>query len=184
MRETNASCWRSDIAAEQARVKFSSEFEMENESPPVKTGGSSRMKTAVLVIGVIAVGAVMALTGKNQQCGCLPPATGSAWQTPGSGEFGRTGRPRLLDLGATKCIPCKKMAPILDELKEEYVGQMDVEFIDVRQNRDAASQYGIQSIPTQIFFDASGKERFRHEGFFAKEDILKKWEELGVAVKH
>ena len=72
------------------------------------------------------------------------------------------------------------MAPILDELKEEYAGRMDVEFIDVWQNRDAVSQYGIQSIPTQIFFEAAGKELYRHEGFFAKEDILKKWRELGV----
>ena len=76
------------------------------------------------------------------------------------------------------------MAPILDELKEEYAGRMDVEFIDVWKNRKAADQYGIESIPTQIFFDASGKELFRHEGFFAKEDILKKWRELGVDLKN
>jgi thioredoxin 1 len=38
-------------------------------------------------------------------------------------------------------------------------------------------------IPTQIFFDAEGKELFRHVGFFAKEDILAKWKELGVELK-
>ena len=91
-----------------------------------------------------------------------------------------SGRPRLLDLGAGKCIPCKKMAPILEELKQEYAGRMDVEFVDVLQNRDAARQHGIDSIPTQIFFDTTGKELYRHQGFFAKEDILKKWKELGV----
>ena len=154
---------------------------MENERQSAKTGTPSRMKTALLVVGVIAVGAVMALTGKNQQqCGCLPFGAGSASQTATSGEFSRAARPRLLDLGAGKCIPCKMMAPILDELKEEYAGRLDVEFIDVWQNRDAADRYGIQSIPTQIFFDASGKELYRHQGFFAKEDILKKWKELGV----
>ena len=88
--------------------------------------------------------------------------------------------PRLLDLGATKCIPCKMMAPILEELKKEYAGRMNVEFIDVWVNPDAGKQYGIEMIPTQIFFDASGKELFRHVGFFAKEDILAKWKELGV----
>jgi thioredoxin 1 len=72
------------------------------------------------------------------------------------------------------------MAPILEELKEEYAGRMDVEFIDVWQNRDAAARYGIESIPTQIFFDVSGKELYRHQGFIAKDDILKKWQELGV----
>jgi thioredoxin 1 len=154
---------------------------MENEPQSPETRTPSRMKTAILVVGVIAVGAVMALTGKNQQrCGCLPFGTGSASQSTTSEGFGRSVRPRLLDLGATKCIPCKMMAPILEELKQEYAGRMDVEFIDVWQNRDAAGQYGIESIPTQIFFDASGKELYRHQGFIAKDDILKKWRELGV----
>ena len=88
--------------------------------------------------------------------------------------------PKLLDLGAGKCIPCKMMAPILEELKKEYTGKMNVEFIDVWENPDAARQYGIEVIPTQIFYDAEGKELFRHVGFFAKEDILAKWKELGV----
>jgi hypothetical protein len=74
------------------------------------------------------------------------------------------------------------MAPILDELEKEYAGKMDVEFIDVWKNPDAGAQFGVEMIPTQIFFDASGKERFRHTGFFAKEDILAKWKELGVTL--
>ena len=90
--------------------------------------------------------------------------------------------PKLLDLGAGKCIPCKMMAPILEELKKEYAGRMNVEFIDVWVNPDAAKPYGIEVIPTQIFYDADGKELFRHVGFFAKEDILAKWKELGVDV--
>ena len=90
--------------------------------------------------------------------------------------------PKLLDLGAGKCVPCKMMAPILEELKKEYAGRMNVEFIDVWVSPDAGKQYGIEVIPTQIFFDADGKELFRHAGFFAKEDILGKWQELGVNV--
>ncbi len=88
--------------------------------------------------------------------------------------------PRLLDLGADKCIPCKMMAPVLAELKKEYAGRLQVDFIDVWKFPDAAKPYGIEVIPTQIFFDASGKELFRHVGFFGKEDILGKWKELGV----
>lgn len=88
--------------------------------------------------------------------------------------------PRLVDLGADKCIPCKMMAPILAELKKEYAGKMEVEFIDVWKNPNAGRPYRIKLIPTQIFFDASGKELSRHEGFYGKEDILKKWKELGV----
>jgi len=88
--------------------------------------------------------------------------------------------PRLVDLGADKCIPCKLMAPILKELKKEYAGRLEVEFIDVWKDPDQAKRYGIKLIPTQIFFDASGKELFRHEGFISKEDILGKWKELGI----
>jgi len=89
--------------------------------------------------------------------------------------------PRLVDLGAGTCIPCKMMAPILEELKTEYHGRMDVEFIDVRKNPDAGKKYGIKLIPTQIFYDSTGTERFRHEGFMGKEDILGKWKELGIS---
>ncbi len=91
--------------------------------------------------------------------------------------------PKLVDLGADKCIPCKMMAPVLADLKTNYVGQLEVEFIDVWKKPDAAKPYKIQLIPTQIFYDAKGKERFRHQGFFSKEDILAKWKELGVELK-
>jgi thioredoxin 1 len=91
--------------------------------------------------------------------------------------------PRLVDLGADKCIPCKMMAPVLKELTKEYEGQLVVEFIDVWKNPDAGKPFNINLIPTQIFFDAAGKELFRHEGFFSKKDILAKWKELGVDLK-
>ena len=91
--------------------------------------------------------------------------------------------PRLVDLGASRCIPCKMMVPILDGLKKEYEGRMQVDFIDVWQNPDAGKQYAVKMIPTQIFFDAKGQEIYRHEGFFAKEDILAKWKQLGVDLR-
>lgn len=91
--------------------------------------------------------------------------------------------PRLVDLGATKCVPCKLMAPILDELGKDYAGQLNVVFIDVWEKREEGERYGVRMIPTQIFYDATGKERFRHEGFMAKKDILAKWTELGVELK-
>lgn len=89
--------------------------------------------------------------------------------------------PQLVDLGADKCIPCKMMKPILDELKTSYKDDFGVTFIDVWKNPDAGKDYNIRVIPTQIFFNASGKELFRHEGFFSKEDIMGKWTELGYA---
>jgi thioredoxin 1 len=92
--------------------------------------------------------------------------------------------PRLVDLGAGKCIPCKRMAPILEALKVDYTGAVDVQFIDVWQNPQAGKPYGIRLIPTQIFFDRTGRERFRHEGFFAREEIERIFKDsLGVALR-
>jgi thioredoxin len=91
--------------------------------------------------------------------------------------------PKLIDVGADKCIPCIKMAPILDALKEDFAGQMEVKFVDAWKNRDEAARYGVQMIPTQIFYAADGKELYRHTGFFAREDILSKWRGLGYDFK-
>jgi len=91
--------------------------------------------------------------------------------------------PLLIDLGATQCIPCKMMAPILEEIKREYAGSLQVEFIDVWKNPEAGQKYRIRAIPTQIFYDASGKELYRHMGFMSKQDILGAWKELGVEFK-
>ena len=90
--------------------------------------------------------------------------------------------PRLVDLGAGKCIPCKAMAPILEGLKAEYAGRMEVQFIDVWKDPDAARPYGIRMIPTQIFYGADGKELARHEGFMAKDEILAQWKAVGVSL--
>lgn len=91
--------------------------------------------------------------------------------------------PRLVDVGADKCIPCIKMAPILDQLREDFQGEMEVVFVDVWKKREEAARYGIQMIPTQIFYAADGKELYRHTGFYGREDILSKWRELGYNFK-
>ena len=88
----------------------------------------------------------------------------------------------MVDLGAGKCVSCKAMAPILERLNEDYAGTFEVEFIDVWKDETAAETYGIRMIPTQIFYGADGKELFRHEGFLGREDILTKWQALGLDV--
>lgn len=88
--------------------------------------------------------------------------------------------PKLLDLGASKCIPCKMMVPVLEELSKEYRGKLRVEFVDVWENPEVAQKLNIRGIPTQIFYDADGKELWRHEGYISKEDIIAKFAELGI----
>ena len=91
--------------------------------------------------------------------------------------------PLLLDLGSDECIPCKEMAPILEELKSEFAGIFQIQFMDIRKEPPLAEVYNVRVMPTQIFFDASGKELFRHEGFYSRQDILSKWKELGIELK-
>lgn len=81
----------------------------------------------------------------------------------------------FVELGSIKCIPCKKMQPIMEEIKKEYKGQVKVVFHDVwtDEGRPYANTYKIRIIPTQVFLDKDGKEYFRHEGFFPKEELVK-----------
>jgi thioredoxin 1 len=75
------------------------------------------------------------------------------------------------------------MAPILKELTEEYKGKAVVEVIDLRDRPEAAQEYKIKLIPTQVFYDKSGAEVWRHEGFLPKDQIVAKFQELGVKPK-
>ena len=91
-----------------------------------------------------------------------------------------SGKPTVIDLGARTCIPCKQMAPILESLSGEYRGRASVLFIDVHENQAAAEKFRIQMIPTQIFFNAQGKEVKRHVGFMDKADIVKELKAAGL----
>lgn len=91
-----------------------------------------------------------------------------------------SGRPTLVDFGARSCIPCKKMAPILEQLEKEYRGRANVIFIDVWKDNKVAVPYRVQMIPTQIFFDAKGKEAGRHIGFMDRQPIIDTFTKLGV----
>jgi len=133
---------------------------------------------------LLRLGSAVAILGIAITVYLLRPAADVASSRKDTGETveiaSNNSLPRLLDLGADKCVPCKMMAPILDELKVEYTEVFRVEFIDVWKNPDAAKPFKIKVIPTQIFFDPDGNELFRHEGFYGREDILAKWRELGV----
>jgi thioredoxin 1 len=89
--------------------------------------------------------------------------------------------PRMLDLGRNQCTPCKMMAPVLAELKREYAGIVDIEYINVAENPDAMKKLGlsIRAVPFQIFYDASGKILKRHYGYMSKEEILNAFKEVG-----
>ena len=86
----------------------------------------------------------------------------------------------MLDLGSDKCIPCKMMTPILEDLKDEYEGKVSIVFIDVWKHPEQKVKWSIKMIPTQIFFDKNGKEIYRHTGFMDKKTIVGVLKKLGV----
>ena len=136
------------------------------------------MKSArknVIVVSVLIVAVTLVLIMKHS--GRNDESTSSSTTTVRGEE---KSLPRVVDLGRGTCIPCKMMAPILEELKEEYAGRAIIDVIDIGTYPEAARKYRIRVIPTQIFIDAGGEEIHRHEGFMSKEDIIKKLHEMGV----
>jgi thioredoxin 1 len=132
---------------------------------PMTTSGVRSALVSVLIVAAVVATAMSAGCQQASRSNMTYPATG---------------QPRLVDIGASACLPCIMMAPSLEELKKEYAGRLQVEFIDAWQNPGAREQYDYFFCPTQVFIDASGKELFRHLGYYSKKDILAKWKELGV----
>ncbi len=88
--------------------------------------------------------------------------------------------PRMVDLGKTWCIPCKKMVPVLEEAKKIYKDRATIEFIDLDAHPEAAQTYKVMMMPTQVFYTSEGKEFERHMGFIPVEDIEKVFDKMGV----
>jgi len=88
----------------------------------------------------------------------------------------------FVELGSVRCIPCKMMQPIMKEIETDYAGQVKVVFHDVwtPEGEPFAATYKIRVIPTQVFLDKEGREYFRHEGFFPKEELVKILKQKGV----
>ncbi len=94
--------------------------------------------------------------------------TDSSFQT----EVTDSALPVLVDFWAPWCGPCKMVAPVLDELAQEYSEKIKIVKLNVDQNQQVAARFGISSIPTLIMFK-NGKEAGKMIGFQSK-DALKK----------
>jgi thioredoxin 1 len=88
----------------------------------------------------------------------------------------------FVELGSVRCIPCKMMQPVMKDIEKDYAGQVKVVFYDVwtPEGEPFAASFNIRVIPTQVFLDKEGKEYFRHEGFFPKEELVKILKQKGV----
>lgn len=81
----------------------------------------------------------------------------------------------FIELGSVRCLPCQQMQPVMNSIEEKYTNQVNVVFHDVwtPEGKPYGQKYGITAIPTQVFLDENGNEFFRHEGFFAEDEIVK-----------
>jgi thioredoxin 1 len=135
-----------------------------------------KKKYRILIIALVCIVAVGIILMK------MLSGTADGTDTSKISQNQDKGIPTLVDLGSKNCIPCKKMEPILEELRTEYKGELNVIFYDVNEFPEKAQEYQIRVIPTQIFLDAEGKELFRHEGFLTKNKILDIWKKEGYTL--
>lgn len=146
-----------------------------------------KKKGQVAIIAIVVIAVILIVIGKQLEKSATSsttnelPKADSKTESKGTENSTQEAQklPVLLEMGAGKCQSCKAMKPVLEELEKEFQDKLNVKSIDVWQNEELAKAYKVNIIPTQIFIDPDGNEKFRHEGFFAKEDIIKKWQELG-----
>ena len=137
-----------------------------SEFTPARIGFAALM---LALIPALAVG--VATTARAE----LPSATAADIR-----QALASGHPTVIDLGARSCIPCKKMAPILESLADTYRGKAEVLFVDVHDDNETARTLRVQMIPTQVFFDAKGQEAKRHVGFMDGPALVEELKALGV----
>ena len=104
----------------------------------------------------------------------VPPASADPHvPLPGSGLPAclKSGLPTMADFGRGWCKPCKAMVPLLKQAARDYRGKAHIVFVELDEYARLGREYRIAAMPTQIFFDAKGKEVSRHIGYLDNKGI-------------
>lgn len=128
---------------------------------------------AIVVVGVVGGALALKANRGTSATGDVPGRVVA--ESPGAAQA----LPRFVDLGTTTCAPCRVMLGVMAELEQRYPGAMIVEFVNINDRPADAQRYGVEIIPTQIFYSPDGRELFRHVGVYRTEEVVAKWAELG-----
>jgi thioredoxin 1 len=146
-----------------------------------------RRLARLTLIVLVMLSAMTSCSGGNQ-----PAAANTQTGAVASGSLGlesrslekalASGKPTLADFGSTTCIPCKTMKAILEELDPQYGDKVNIVIVLVNDdaNQEIIAHYQIMTIPTQIFFNATGKVVAGHVGAMEKEDIIAQFRKMGI----
>ncbi len=91
----------------------------------------------------------------------------------------------FIEFGSVRCIPCQQMQTVMKSIEAKYGKEVKVDFHDVWTDagKPYGVKYGIDAIPTQVFLDETGKEYYRHVGFFPEEELVKVLKQKGIKLK-
>lgn len=109
--------------------------------------------------------------------GCVGACSPQAATSPSAGEqrvrnATASGLPTIAEFGATSCASCREMKVVLDGVARRTQGRARVVVIDISKDYRAAETYGIQMMPTQIFFGPDGREAWRHMGKLSEAEVV------------
>ncbi len=134
-----------------------------------------------LAAGLLLAGTLLLASGALR--GEADAATPSGASLPGIEQALAGGKPTVVEFGANACVACREMKPVLAALARDRAGRISVAEVDIIKQPEYISRYKIQLMPTQVFFDAQGRETSRHMGKISAAAMLARLQPAGGPAK-
>lgn len=139
-------------------------------------------RTIVALIATVAASLILMAGAAAWSLRAPPRATATAAPAGQDLEFAmRTGKPTVVEFGANACASCREMKVVLGELQRRHGDRYGVFVIDIIQQKEYIARHRIQLMPTQVFFDARGREVGRHMGKLTVDQLVAQLEKAASA---